>query len=116
MTTTAALNYISPLPLYATEKPYLIPSPLQHVPSAQMTNIVKEVHEVVITDIRSCGVEGFTLDKHGFEYVTRPKLEINRQAETHRGKLGPEGERMVGEWLRETLGAGKVLLFDFVVS
>ena len=111
----ANLHFIAPLPLYETEKPYLIPSPPKGVQGLKQTNIHKEIHKIEFNDVRALGKNRYTLDEHGFEYRSRNRLDMDDAASNHHERL-KGGEDSIRQWLEDALGARSVIIFDIVVG
>jgi len=119
---TAKLKFLSPLPLYKTEKPFQI---FTNIPPEALdqrtTNLVFEDHAVQITDIRSLPEKvlkrDFTLDQKGFVYEkhkTKMKKENFDDQDMIERVYLPEVEDLIRKEL-EGREVGKVFIFDWRV-
>ncbi|KAK3344484.1 hypothetical protein B0T25DRAFT_463170, partial [Lasiosphaeria hispida] len=103
------INFIAPLPKWDTEKPFNLAWPL---PADQpKINSIYDKHEVQIADGR--GREGeFSLDLHGFAFAKMSAKDSLRSKEA----IQTEYVAQVESWLKQFLGAEKVVAFDFAVG
>ena len=121
-TVTAKLKFLSPLPLYETEKPFQIFTNIPpEAPDQRTTNLVFEDHAVQITDIRSLPEKvlkrDFTLDQKGFMYEkhkTKMKREDFEDREMVERVYLPEVEDLIRKELKGR-EVGKVFIFDWRV-
>lgn len=105
----ASFNYLSPLLVYCSEKPYL--SRLPCLPGFARTNIVGSSKPILVHDV-SGSEHLFTLDTSGFEFVKCPKRIQNWTDSIVREKYIPA----VADWLRRHLNCSEVYIYAYNVS
>jgi hypothetical protein len=110
-TTRAQINFLTPLPLYAHEKPFQLF--LDTPPSARKTNLVFEAKEVPVHNIRGGHEDAYTLDGNGFMYTRLDGFEDLNTAEEVRGGYLPAVERLLRSCVK---GVERVWVFDWRVS
>jgi hypothetical protein len=103
-----AFNYLAPLDLYITEKPYL--SRLPSLSGFARTNIVGQSYPIQIHDV-SGHEKSFTLDQSGFEFAnfTWPLTEWTNSAicETYIPRLN--------QWIKERFNCSDVNIYAYSV-
>lgn len=106
--TTGTIHFIAPLSKWETEKPFNLSWPLPY--NQPRTNSIYDRHKVQIADGR--GREGdFSLDIHGFAFARMPTGNTLHSREA----IETEYLAQVESWLKQFLGAEKVVAFDFAV-
>ena len=113
-----SLTYLTDLPEYELEKPYEVWVPVSDdVPKSNCH--FTEHHDIPVHNVRDYEHYSFTLDTFGFQYLSHesqclPDSKIF---------TGPDGHKSVAPYLEETaqlvkdtLGARKVLTYDWRVS
>ena len=107
--TSTSFNYLAPLAIYRSEKPYL--SRLPSLPGLIRTNIVGRSHTVHIHEV-SGNEQLFTLDQSGFEFTQFPApiqdWTDSNVCETYIPKLA--------DWLRGYLNCARVYIYAYNVS
>jgi len=110
-----SLEYISPLPLYDTVKPYGFNVVLNGIPEEAQSNIqTTQYHNIPLFDARSNALDSFSYEKQGFRFLT------HAASSTCLFSLEPEFlskycEQMV-DFIRGEFGAEHVICYDLRVS
>jgi hypothetical protein len=107
-TVSTCFNYLAPLALYDSEKPYL--SRLPSLPDLVRTNIVANGYDVKVQEITG-REQSFGLDDCGFEYAKFPCQITHWSDEVAQQRYLPKLEA----WLERHLNA-RVYIYAYNVS
>jgi len=111
----AQFNFLKPLDLYNTEKPYwLFIGKPDSDPKVETTNVVTNmVTGIMVKDVRGYESE-FTLDKQGFRFITHNQtFKSFDDEEKVKTEFLPEVERIIKDHVHST---SRVLVYDWRVS
>jgi hypothetical protein len=107
--TVGSMNFISPLPLWDTEKLFNLTLPLP--PGQPKTNSIVEPCEVEFSDARS-REPSFSLDIHGFAFAKLPPAGVDFK---DKGAIEAQYLPQIEEFLKKMIGADRVQAFDYTV-
>lgn len=124
-TLKTTLQYLSPLPLYKTTKPYHINIPSTALePGLQSNEVSQPYYNIPVEDLRGRECE-FSLNQNGFGVFSdersgdsdreRPSTCLEYKEYDDNEKVKTVYRRAVGSWLKEVLGADEVLPFTHEV-
>jgi len=103
-----AFNYLAPLTLYHSEKPYL--SRLPFLEGLKRTNIVGQSYPVTIYNVGG-REQFFHLEASGFEFLKFPVQTTTWTDDYVRSEYMP----LLSSWLKDHFHCGSVLLYAYNV-
>jgi hypothetical protein len=111
---TSNLQFICPLKLYVTQKPFIHRCSVDPVKDTQQLNVVHETKEVLIRDIRGWE-SSFSLECNGFE-VLKHQTRLSRVDFASKGAMRDIYIKETEALLKERFRALSVIVFGCVVS
>ena len=107
--TTGTIGFIASIPQWEREKPFVLSWPLPR--NQTRSNCFYEAHDLQIADVRG-REDKFSLDVQGFAFAKMPASDTTRNKEA----IETEYLSLVETWLKQFLGAEKVVAFDYTVG
>ncbi|KAK7420404.1 hypothetical protein QQX98_002827 [Neonectria punicea] len=113
----SGMKFLADLPVYDTEKPYVLIGFPDAPKEAQSNCIFDTAVDIELNDVRDWACGNSTLDEYGFEYLSH-KSNVSLDSNAYLGESSSPD--VVNDYLSETLGLVKqrfplsqVIIFDW---